>query len=738
MRKRWQSIDRKLPLIASGLVVTTVLVLATTAYSLFERTLRDSEGKRLFASSRVVAQMITRPNRRLVDSTAAAADRTIRAFLHRAESAERARAALATPLYPRDTTRRYMAVVAPNGDVLLEYRRDSSVTPRWAVSAIARGEIKGDTQYVGPLELLSNVPAIALVWPVDDTTRGVVRRRGYIVESRSITGSRAVATGLRSMVGPGVELLVGQPGAGVWTDFERVAAAPPVRVTNDSLIVHHGAFAATARVPDLNWMVWLSMPAETVLAPARTMIWSLITLGLLIALVGAALTWMVTRGITHPIVQLTDAAENIARDNGASGLQPTVHISPDADEVKRLRYAFERMAQRVSERQTLELQLRHAQKMEAVGRLAGGVAHDFNNLLTAIRSYADLMLDDMAAWDPKRADAMEIRNAATRAAALTAQLLAFSRKQMLQPKVLDTAQVLTEVKGMLQRLLIEEIRLAVEVPAGLWHVRADRGQLEQVIVNLAVNSRDAMPHGGLLHISAVNDVVLDPITTRDGEIPPAEYVVIRVSDSGVGMDAATLARAFEPFFTTKPTGAGTGLGLSTVHGIVHQSGGFVTIESAPQQGTTIAVYLPRVLERVDTGTKGETVAQRGNAETILVVEDELAVRSLARRVLEKTGYRVLEASSPADAMRLSQANRGEIDLIVSDVVMPEMNGPALVARVLELCPNARVLFISGYADEDVMGRGIANGMSLLQKPFSAQELVERVREVLDDGVAQKA
>jgi two-component system cell cycle sensor histidine kinase/response regulator CckA len=448
--------------------------------------------------------------------------------------------------------------------------------------------------------------------------------------------------------------------------------------------------------------------------------------------------WRVTRGITHPIVQLTDAAENVARDNGAAGLQPTVLIPGDADEVTRLRYAFERMAQRVAERQTLELQLRHAQKMEAVGRLAGGVAHDFNNLLTAIRSYADLMLDDMPAWDPKRGDALEIRNAATRAAGLTAQLLAFSRKQMLQPKVLDTGAVLLEVKGMLQRLLIEDIHMDMLVPAGLWRVRADRGQLEQVIVNLAVNSRDAMPHGGLLQISAVNDVVLDPIETRDEAIPPGDYVVIRVADSGVGMDAATLARAFEPFFTTKPTGAGTGLGLSTVHGIVHQSGGYVTIESAPQQGTTIAVYLPRVHERVDGDSKGGSVAQRGNAETILIVEDEVSVRSLARRVLEKTGYKVLEASSPTEAMRLAQSNRGAIDLVVSDVVMPEMNGPALVAKVLELCPAARVLFISGYADEEVLGRGIASGMTLLQKPFSAQELVERVGEVLHQKTPARA
>ena len=745
-RKRWQSIDRKLPLVASGLVVLTVVVLATTAHVLFERALLEAAGRRLFATTQVLVGMVQRPSVRITDTAALAADRRLRAFVRgRAPELSRDDAvrALGMPSSAADTIKYYAALVAPNGDVLLEYRRVEDTTgnaPRWAPSAIARGEIRGDTMSVGPIELVAGMPGVTLVRPVNDTTApGVVRRRGYIVESRILSSNRNAAR-FRSVIGPDVGLIVGQPGVGVWTDLEHVAAAPPMRVSSDSIVVYPGGIAATARVPGLGWMVWLSQPATTVLAPARTLLWSTIPIGLAIAIVGAAIMWMVTRGITHPIVQLTDAAENVARDNGASGLQPTVHIPPDADEIARLRYAFERMAQRVAERQTLELQLRHAQKMEAVGRLAGGIAHDFNNLLTAIRSYADLMLDDMPAWDPKRSDALEIRNAATRAAALTAQLLAFSRKQMLQPKVLDTGAVLTEVKGMLQRLLIEEIKLVVDVPRGLWEVCADRGQLEQVIVNLAVNSRDAMPHGGLLHISAVNDVVLDAIATHDGEIPPGDYIVIRVSDSGIGMDAATQARAFEPFFTTKPTGAGTGLGLSTVHGIVHQSGGYVTIESAPQQGTIIAVYLPRVRTQKDSDTRieGGDVAQRasgtsgggGNAETVLIVEDELSVRSLARRVLEKTGYKVLEASSPTDALRLAQAHANGVHLIVSDVVMPEMNGPALVARALEHCPDAKVLFISGYADEDVLGRGIASGMSLLQKPFSAQELVERVSAIL--------
>ena len=732
------SIDRKLPLLTSGLVVLTAFALVMTAHVNLDRALIASSKERLLTTARVAAQRIQRPTIRLADTAVRAADRTLREYLKGRASERDAQRALAVPMVPGDTSNYYTAVLDAYGETKLEHKRHELTPPRWAHNAVLSGATRGDSLLIGPIEIVANLPAITTMRPVNDSSGGRTRRLGYIVETRVITSNRSAAQ-FREMIGAGLELLIGQPGVGAWTDMERLAAAPPIRLASDTALVVGGTIAATARVPGLDWMVWVSQPQDIVLAPARRLLWSSIPMTIAIALIGAVLMWMFTRRITHPIVELTEAAENVARDNGASTLQPTVHIPKDADEVARLRYAFERMAQRVSERQTLEMQLRHAQKMEAVGRLAGGVAHDFNNLLTAIRSYADLMLDDMPAWDPKRADALEIRNAATRAAGLTAQLLAFSRKQMLQPKVLDTAQVLTEVRGMLQRLLIEDIHLTVDVPPGLWRVRADRGQLEQVIVNLAVNSRDAMPHGGLLRISAANDVVMDPIEARDGAIPAGEYVVISVQDSGIGMDTATMARAFEPFFTTKPTGHGTGLGLSTVHGIVHQSGGYVTIDSEPQQGTTIAVYLPRVLDEVDADSKGANVPQRGNSETILLVEDELSVRALARRVLEKTGYKVIESSSPSDAIRLAQSHRNEINLIVSDVVMPEMNGPAMVSRVLEMCPGARVLFISGYADEDVIGRGLNNpGMTLLQKPFSAQELVERVRQVLDEGVAQKA
>ena len=460
----------------------------------------------------------------------------------------------------------------------------------------------------------------------------------------------------------------------------------------------------------------------------------MIPVGLVVALVSAMLMWRFTRSITRPIAQLTDAAENIAADNGDTAMQPTVLMPATANEVARLRYAFERMARRVSERQTLELQLRHAQKMEAVGRLAGGVAHDFNNLLTAIRSYADLLLADTPEWDPKRADLLEIRKASERAAALTTQLLAFSRKQMLQPRVLDTALVLADLRGMLDRLLTEDVTLSVDVAPDVWAVKVDRGQLEQVIVNLAVNAKDAMPYGGNIRLAAMNSTLEHPVATRHGEVPAGQYVAISVTDTGVGMDVRTQAQVFEPFFTTKPIGQGTGLGLATVHGIVSQSGGYVTVESEVSKGTTFTVFLPRVdgTPFVSGSHRAIPAAREEGTETILLVEDEQAVRALSRRVLERAGYRVFDAETPSVALALARAHASRIQLIVSDVVMPEMNGPALVAKIAELCPTARVLFISGYADDEIIGRGLSEpGMLLLPKPFSAQELVERVRQALD-------
>jgi signal transduction histidine kinase/ActR/RegA family two-component response regulator len=738
IRRRRQSIDHKLPLLASGLVLLTVVVLGWTAYAQLERALVDSAGRRLFGAAKVVAQMVQRPSQRPMDSATVAAEKALRAFVRgkgggSRDAALAALAALARPQSARDTSKVYAALVDSAGRTLLAYHRRSAAAPRWPTAAIARGEIRGDALTLGPFESVAGVPTISVVRSLRDSSAGTTALRGYLVESRAISSGR-VARQFGSIIGPNVEVLIGQPGAGVWTDLERIAAAPPARVASDTIVAYDGGVGAAARVAGTNWIVWLSQPMDILLAPARAFLWSMVPLGLIIALVGAAVMWRMARRITHPIVQLTAAAESVAIDGGATSMVPTVWMTQDADEVTRLRYAFERMADRVAERHALDQQLRHAQKMEAVGRLAGGVAHDFNNLLTAIRSYADLMLDDMPAWDAKRSDVQEIRAAATRAAALTAQLLAFSRKQMLQPRVLDTQLVLTDVQAMLRRLVAEDIELEVHAPAGLWPVKADRGQLEQVIVNLAVNARDAMPHGGALRIAARNEPLEEGIESKHGVVPPGEYVAIRVTDTGLGMDTPTQYRVFEPFFTTKAVGQGTGLGLATVHGIVAQSRGYVTLKSALSAGTTFTVYLPRAHEPPSAHENGVAVTQRGHNETILLVEDEQAVRALARRVLVRAGYRVLESASPRDALRLAAEHAHEIKLVLTDVVMPEMSGPILVSKVAEMCPHARVLYISGYTDDEVIGRGLANpALQLLQKPFSAQQLVERVRGAIDSG-----
>jgi len=725
-RRRWQSIDRKLPLMASGLVLGTVATLGFVAYLLFEHALVTRAEGRLVTSARGVGMVITRPNVQLRDTLGKPLDDMLVGFLQKRIPYARAREAVFKTLNPRDTMKFHTAVLDIAGNALIDVHKGSSPEPEWAVAAIRRHALRGDRVVIGPIENINGSPAVSAAYALRDARDSVV---GYVTSSWLIASGRTARL-IRQMIGTGVTMVLGQPDTGSWTDLESVVPAPPKRALADSIVDAEGTISASWPVAGTGWVVFLSQPRSEILAPTRTLLWTMIPLGLIIALVGAALMMRIALRITHPIVQLTAAVEQIAKDSQLvrSDELPSASL---LDEVARLRVAFERMALRITDREALELQLRHAQKMEAVGRLAGGIAHDFNNLLTAIRSYADLMIEDMPQWDSKRGDVEEIRKAAHRASALTAQLLAFSRKQMLQPKVLDTAAVLGDVHTMLRRLLIEDIELVHSVPEDLWAVRADRGQLEQVIVNLAVNARDAMPRGGVLRIGAENVTLDRAIETHHGPLPVGEYVAIAVSDTGVGMDEATQARVFEPFFTTKAMGKGTGLGLATVHGIVAQSGGHITLDSRVDGGTCFTVYLPR--ERAKPRDSGATAARpMGGDETVLLVEDEAAVRALAKRVLSRAGYRVVEAPTPSDALELAREHAEKIRLVVSDVVMPEMSGPVLVERIRQLCPNARVLFISGYSDDEVLGRGLATaGMELLQKPFSAQQLVERVRATLD-------
>ncbi|HEU4993880.1 MAG TPA: ATP-binding protein [Gemmatimonadaceae bacterium] len=726
-QSRWKSIDRKLPLLASGLVLLTALIVGVIAYALVQRELVRAAEQRLKSTATLVAQMVQRPAPRR-DSLARVTDRSLVEFLRGRLSRDAATAALARARNPMDTTRVFAALLDPAGRTLLAHHRPPAREPAWPLGAVRRGDVSGDSVSLGPIENLGGAPAYSLVYPLRDSLSSAPL--GYVVETR-VLASR-MARGLRGLIGPGVQLALGQPGQGIWTDFESVMPTPTVLMPDAGILNVGDEVSASARIAGTNWVVWLSQPNAALIAPARTVLWTLVPIGLLIALVGAALMWRMAHRIARPIAELTVAAEGVSRQSTSTTTPelPLEHCG--ADEMTRLRIAFERMATRVAEREALEIQLRHSQKMEAVGRLAGGIAHDFNNLLTAIRSYADLMLEDLPQWDAKRGDVEEIRKAAHRAAGLTAQLLAFSRKQMLQPRVLDLGVVLRDVHGMLKRLLIEDIQIAVETSPDLWPVKADRGQLEQVIVNLAVNARDAMPQGGTLTITASNERVSAPVYTKDGKVPTGSYVAISVTDTGLGMDEATQLRLFEPFFTTKAVGQGTGLGLATVHGIVAQSGGYITVKSELSEGATFRVYLPRALEAPIREPGSGPVRMRGNNETVLLVEDEPAVRALARRVLVRAGFRVLESTTPRDALALARDHSREIKLVLSDVVMPEMSGPTLVSRVLELCPQARVLYISGYTDDEVIGRGLSTqGMLLLQKPFSAQQLVERVRVALD-------
>jgi two-component system cell cycle sensor histidine kinase/response regulator CckA len=386
----------------------------------------------------------------------------------------------------------------------------------------------------------------------------------------------------------------------------------------------------------------------------------------------------------------------------------------------------------VTERKRLEQQLRQAQKMEAVGRLAGGVAHDFNNMLTIISGYSGLLLEHPDMVEPLRAYVNEIRGASGRAASLTRQLLAFSRQQVLAPRVLDLNAVVANIEKMLKRLIGEDIDLVTVLGESLWPIKADPGQLEQVLLNLVVNARDAMPNGGVLTLETSN-VEMDS-TFAQSHFPhtPGPYVLLAVSDTGMGMDAETQARIFEPFFTTKEKGKGTGLGLAMVYGIVKQSGGYIWVYSEVGKGTAFKIYLPRSEDEVDEAIPGRSGvdAQQGT-ETLLLVEDEEAVRTLVRNVLRKKGYRVLEASQGEEALEFSELYRGRIDLLVTDVVMPQMNGRELARRLVKSRPEIKVLYISGYADNTVWSEGgLDSSGAFLQKPFSPEALARKVREVL--------
>ncbi len=386
----------------------------------------------------------------------------------------------------------------------------------------------------------------------------------------------------------------------------------------------------------------------------------------------------------------------------------------------------------VTEQRHLEEQFRQSQKMEAVGQLAGGIAHDFNNLLTAILGNTQLLLRELPPGDSKRGDVEEIRKASERAASLTRQLLAYSRRQMLQPEVLDLNVVVAEMDKMLRRLIGEHIALVAVLTPDLGRVRADPNQIEQVIVNLAVNARDAMPDGGKLTVETANVDLDEAFAQAHLGSVPGSYALLAVTDTGAGMDATVRAHLFEPFFTTKEVGKGTGLGLATVYGIVKQSGGYISVYSEPGRGSSFKIYLPRIATPADAPPGPQKSGPAPGSETVLVVEDEAAVLTLSRRALEAQGYVVLAASDPAAALRVVERHGGMIHLLLTDVVMPGLSGRELADRLTAQRPGIRVLYMSGYPGDAVVQHGtLPSGSAFLQKPFSPDGLARKVRDVLD-------
>jgi len=407
--------------------------------------------------------------------------------------------------------------------------------------------------------------------------------------------------------------------------------------------------------------------------------------------------------------------------------------SPVLDEVSRV-LGFVQVSIDLTERRNLEEQFRQSQKMDAVGRLAGGIAHDFNNLLTVIRLNTEIIMEGLDPEDPRSEDVKQIRSAAERASTLTRQLLAFSRKQILQPRVLDMNSVVGNVEPMLRRLIGEDITITSTCSAR-GYVVADPGQLDQVLVNLVVNARDAMPQGGRITIETRNIDLDENYTSEHAPVVPGRYVMLAVGDTGVGMTQDTREHAFDPFFTTKEAGKGTGLGLATVYGIVKQSGGYVWIYSEPGHGTTLKLYFPEVSAVAAFATSepraASTETMRGS-ETILLVEDEEAVRGLTLRILQKQGYRVIAAQHGREAMEIASKEEGHIHLVLTDVVMPGMNGRGLVERLSGIRPRIKSLYMSGYTDDDIIRRGfIEPSRSFLQKPFTSDALLQTVRKVLD-------
>ena len=648
----------------------------------------------------------------------------------------------------------------PLGDLTAEFKQVSSEPFK------AAGEIRQLKDTIG-------FPAIAAIKSEDGKVAG------YLVRWRKLAASADTRQQMTRLLGTSATLYLGNQNNETWTDLANIVAKPAVDLRGKediSTYDRNGEVIGLARpIAGTPWLLLIEFPDQVVLKPVSGFVKRMVVIGLFLFVMGIAGAFVLSRNITGPLYELTGSATAISR-----GDSRTVDIHQN-DEVGQLASAFNTMVEKLRDSQrelehkvqertaqleeanrqleslsqtnahkrsvaekeradalealyNTEKQLLQSQKLEAVGRLAGGISHDFNNLLTVILGYSDIMKRNLQEGHPLRRNVEEIVRASERAASLTRQLLAFSRKQVMQPKVFDLNTVISDLEKMLRRMIGEDVELRVNLQDELDHIKADPVQLEQVIMNLVVNARDAMPRGGKLSIETSN-VYLDEAYAREHvSVVPGDYVMLAISDTGCGMSEETRRHIFEPFFTTKEQGKGTGLGLSMVYGIVRQSGGNIWVYSEVGRGTTFKVYFPRVTAHAEEHKRisGALDGPRGS-ETILLVEDAELVRNLARQVLETAGYRVLEAANAEAAIDLCEKINGDrIDLLLTDVVMPGMSGNEMSRILVAKQPGMPVLYMSGYTDEAIVQHGVLEaGINFLQKPFTPGALASKVREVLD-------
>jgi signal transduction histidine kinase/ActR/RegA family two-component response regulator len=720
-----------------GLWVAAILLLGSIASAYVASSERNAAAERLAAVSDQLSALL-QGNASLMTEAARtlARDPSVRRYLEATQisdqqvplasgpSSDSALAALAASDRPTDRIAATQLLDA-SGRRLLSAGPLATHIDSLRTGAVLAAGTATDSGAVGPFLQAGD----SVVMPVIAPVRVNGRQLGYVVQWRYGTNSPRQRAATLNLVGAESGIYIGSPGAGLWTDLAGVAPPPPVDVRALAGVREYqrasGARLGVARpVKGTPWYVVVEFSARRVLAPVREFITRAAVVGVAVLLLGWLGVWLVTRRMTRRLVRLTDAAESI--DAGEGG---PPRPEPGGDELIRLGAAFEQMADRVhdtrrqleanvAQLQTAREQFAHTQRMEAVGRLAGGVAHDFNNLLTVILGEVDLGLA-RPEGDGKAALA-EIRRAGERAALLTQQLLAFSRRQVVAPAVIDANVVVGDLEKMLVRLIGENVRITTRSSAPDAWIRADRGQIEQVLVNLVVNARDAMPAGGTVTIE----------TAREHNC-----VTIAVTDTGTGMTEEVRGHLFEPFFTTKERGKGSGLGLATSYGIVRQAGGHIDVRTAVGVGTTMQVILPAVAPpEPDPGAA--SAAARPGHETILLVEDEPAVQRVAARALDARGYQVLTADDGEAALKVLGAPDRVVDLLLTDVVLQGMGGRELADAARRLRPGLRVLFVSGYTDDVVLQhRLVADDVHFLAKPYSPDALVQRVREVLDDGVA---